>query len=277
MDSNSRLRREQAVRDSVREVYADIVTGRKARCCSGRRAAPAGYDPADLALLPDGANMGLSCGNPLAAADLREGQIVLDLGSGGGFDAFQAGVKVRAAGRVIGVDMTPEMLRVARNGTRQYRERTGLDNVEFRPGEIEHLPVADNSIDVVLSNCVINLSPDKARVWREIYRVLKPGGRVSIADLALLKPLPLSVASSAKALAGCVAGAVFVEETRGDLEKTGFRSVVLRPEPEYMCGMRHDPLYKKIAEGLPSGENLEDYVVGLRISAEKQAMTNVAL
>ena len=165
--------------------------------------------------------MGLSCGNPVAIAALREGQTVVDLGSGGGFDVFQAGEKVKASGRVIGVDMTPEMLAKARKNIGQYRQRTGLDNVEFRLGEIECLPVPDNSVDVVLSNCVINLSPDKPKVWREIYRVLKSGGKVSVSDLALLKPLPDNVRDMAAALVGCVAGAVLVEETKALLEKAG--------------------------------------------------------
>ena len=165
--------------------------------------------------------MGLSCGNPVAIAALREGQTVVDLGSGGGFDVFQAGEKVKASGRVIGVDMTPEMLAKARKNIGQYRQRTGLDNVEFRLGEIECLPVPDNSVDVVLSNCVINLSPDKPKVWREIYRVLKSGGKVSVSDLALLKPLPDTVRDMAAALVGCVASAVLVEETKALLEKAG--------------------------------------------------------
>ena len=204
----------QDIRETVRAGYAVIASGQRSCCCSSQRSGQAdpfklakavGYDEESLAVLPEGANMGLSCGNPVAIAALREGQVVLDLGSGGGFDVFQAGVKVKAAGRVIGVDMTPEMLAKARKNIAQYRERTGLDNVEFRLGEIEYLPVADSSVDVVLSNCVINLSPDKAQVWREIFRVLKPGGKVSVSDLALLQPLPDEVREMAAALVGCVA------------------------------------------------------------------------
>ena len=192
------------MKETVRAGYAAIATGQRSCCCSSQRgsqadparlAAAVGYDAESLAKLPDGANMGLSCGNPVAIAALREGQTVVDLGSGGGFDVFQAGEKVKASGRVIGVDMTPEMLAKARKNIVQYRQRTGLDNVEFRLGEIECLPVPDNSVDVVLSNCVINLSPDKPKVWREIYRVLKSGGKVSVSDLALLKPLPDNVAA----------------------------------------------------------------------------------
>lgn len=203
---------------------------------------------------------------------MKEGQTVLDLGSGGGFDVFQAGEKVKTSGRVIGVDMTPEMLGKARKNIGHYRQHTGLDNVEFRLGEIEHLPVADNSIDVVLSNCVMNLSPDKPQVWREISRVLKPGGTISISDLALLKPLPDNIREMASALVGCVAGAILVDETRAILEKTGFTCIALTPKPDYVRNMLdwNDPLYRQIAETLPKGEELTDYVVSLSIEAQKQ-------
>ena len=270
----------QDIRETVRAGYAVIASGQRSCCCSSQRSGQAdpfklakavGYDEESLAVLPEGANMGLSCGNPVAIAALREGQVVLDLGSGGGFDVFQAGVKVKAAGRVIGVDMTPEMLAKARKNIAQYRERTGLDNVEFRLGEIEYLPVADSSVDVVISNCVINLSPDKAQVWREIFRVLKPGGKVSVSDLALLQPLPDEVREMAAALVGCVAGAVLVEETRALLEKTGFRSIVLTPKPDYVRRMQewNDPLYEKIAKTLPEGREMADYVVSLSVEAKK--------
>ena len=196
---------------------------------------------------------------------------MLDLGSGGGFDVFQAGEKVKASGRVIGVDMTPEMLAKARKNIEQYRQRTGLDNVEFRLGEIEHLPVPDASVDVVLSNCVINLSPDKPQVWRDVFRALKAGGKVSVSDLALLKPLPDNVREMAAALVGCVAGAVLLDETRVMLEKAGFTSIVLTPKPDYVRNMQDwtDPLYRQIAEALPQGEEMADYVVSLDIEARK--------
>jgi len=270
----------EQVRETVRAGYAAIATGQRASCCGSQRSGHAdparlaqavGYDAESLAKLPDGANMGLSCGNPVAIAALREGQIVLDLGSGGGFDVFQAGEKVKASGRVIGVDMTPEMLAKARRNIESYRMRTGLDNVEFRLGEIEYLPVPDSGIDVVLSNCVINLSPDKPQVWSEIFRVLKPGGKVSVSDLALLKPLPDNIREMAAALVGCVAGAALVEETRAMLEKTGFKSIVLTPKPDYVRNMQdwNDPLYRQIAETLPRGEEMADYVVSLSIEARK--------
>lgn len=268
------------IRETVRTGYKAIAIGQSSPCCCSDRsnqADPArlaeaiGYDKASLANLPDGANMGLSCGNPVAIAALQEGQIVLDLGSGGGFDVFQAGEKVKAAGHVIGVDMTPEMLAKARNNIFQYQERTGLDNVEFRLGEIEHIPVGDNCVDVVLSNCVINLSPDKPQVWKEIHRVLKSGGKLSVSDLAILKPLPDKVRSMATALVGCVAGAVLVDETRAMLEKTGFTDIILTPKPGYIQQMQewNDPLYREIADALPNGEKLENYVVSLSIEARK--------
>ncbi len=271
----------EQIRTTVRSGYAAIASGRSGCGCGGRRvghddpeklAKAVGYDAESLAALPDGANMGLSCGNPVAIAALREGQIVLDLGSGGGFDVFLAGRKVKAVGRVIGVDMTPEMLDKARGNARQYRQDTGLDNVEFRLGELEHLPVADASVDVVLSNCVINLSPDKPQVWREIFRVLKPGGKVAVSDLALLQPLPDAVREMASALVGCVAGAVPVEKTRRMLKQAGFTAIALTPKPDYVRNMQewNDPLYADIAKALPPGGELADYLVSLSVEAKKQ-------
>lgn len=182
------------IRDTVRKGYTDIAQGKSSCCCgsssSDKLAKAIGYSNGELESLPDGANMGLSCGNPTAIADLKAGQVVLDLGSGGGFDVFVAARKIGPQGKAIGVDMTPEMLSKARSGISKLTEKTGLSNVEFRLGEIEHLPVADSSVDVVISNCVINLSPDKQQVWNEIARVLKPGGKACISDLALKKPLP---------------------------------------------------------------------------------------
>ena len=281
MSMQGKSKSNEEIRETVRTGYAAIATGQRACCCGSSRsghddplrlAIAVGYNEATLANVPEGANMGLSCGNPVAIAALREGQTVLDLGSGGGFDVFQAGGQVQASGRVIGVDMTPEMLAKARKNIEQYRQRTGLDNVEFRLGEIEHLPVADSSVDVVLSNCVINLSPDKLQVWREISRVLKPGGNISVSDLALLQPLPSNIRDMAAALVGCVAGAALVEETRAMLEKTGFMSIVLTPKPDYVRNMQdwNDPLYRQIADALPKGEELADYVVSLSIEARKQ-------
>ncbi|MEO0513096.1 MAG: arsenite methyltransferase [Planctomycetota bacterium] len=230
-----------------------------------------GYGESDLAGLPAGSNMGLSCGNPTALASLEPGEVVVDLGSGGGFDCFIAGPRVGAAGRVIGVDMTPEMLSKARSNVSAYRERTGLDNVEFRLGEIENLPVADGSADVVISNCVLNLSPEKRRVWREIARVLRVGGRAAVSDLALVRPLPAAVVADVEALVGCVAGAVLVDEVRSAAEAAGLERIEIVAKPEYVEAMTsfEDPLYRKIASSLGDGERVSDYVVSVDVSAVK--------
>ena len=230
-----------------------------------------GYSKAELASAPEGANLGLSCGNPTALASLKPGEIVLDLGAGGGFDCFVAGPKVGATGRVIGVDMTPEMLVRARANMAAYREHSGLDNVEFRLGEIEHLPVADASVDVVISNCVLNLSPDKAAVWKEIARVLKPGGRAAISDLALRKPIPEAVRRDVEALVGCVSGAPLVEDTRRFIAEAGLRDAVLTEKREYVETMTsaEDPLYVRILAALPPGSTPADYVTSLDVSARK--------
>jgi SAM-dependent methyltransferase len=215
--------------------------------------------------------MGLSCGNPNAIAQIQPGEVVLDLGSGGGFDCFIAGPRVGAAGRVIGVDMTPEMLSKARLNLESYWSQTQLDNIEFRLGEIEHLPVADASIDVVISNCVLNLSPDKPQAWREIARVLKPGGRVAISDLALLRPLPDSVRRDVQALIGCVAGAVLVEDTRSMMEAAGLTKIALTPKGQYIDSMSQfrDPLYESIAAKLPPETRVSDFITSLDIAARK--------
>jgi SAM-dependent methyltransferase len=230
-----------------------------------------GYTAEELAALPGGANIGLSCGNPSALAALRPGEVLLDLGSGAGFDAFVAAPKVGSTGRVVGVDMTAEMLARARKNVAAFRERTGLDNVEFRLGEIEHLPVADGSVDVIISNCVINLSPDKPQVWREMARVLKPGGRVGVSDLALLQPLPAPVVEMVEALVGCVAGAVLVSETERMAREAGLTEIRLNPKKGYVAAMMDwkDPLYQKIVEHLPAGSGPEDYITSLEVTAIK--------
>ena len=273
------------VRDQVRAGYATIARGAHGAgggCCgpsgtltAATLAQSVGYGEAELALSPDGANLGLSCGNPTALASLRPGEVVLDLGSGGGFDCFIAGPKVGASGRVIGVDMTPEMITRARKNLASYRERSGLDNVEFRLGEIEALPVADASVDVVISNCVLNLSPDKPRVWKEIARVLKPGGRVAVSDLALQRPLPPDVKADVEALVGCVAGAVLIDETRAMAEAAQLTDIVLTPKPEYVDAMTswEDPLYRRIVEQLPAGARTSDYVTSLDVSARKESLS----
>jgi SAM-dependent methyltransferase len=278
----------EQVREAVREGYGKVAVERSGSgtsasqsCCGAGvgRATPAsspaeyaarlGYAPEDLAALPEGANMGLSCGNPAAIAALRPGQVVLDLGSGGGFDCFLAGPRVGPKGRVIGVDMTPEMVSVARRNLAGYRQRSGLDNVEFRLGEIEHLPVADRSVDVVLSNCVINLSPDKPQVWRDVARVLRPGGRVAVSDVALLRPLPPAITGMVQALIGCVAGAVLLDEYRAMVQAAEFADVTLEQKPEFVEAVMGggDPVYAEILAALPPGTRVADYVTSVTVTA----------
>jgi arsenite methyltransferase len=274
----------QDVRDKVREGYSAIAKTEKTSCCGPSSCCSAdstvsadqlaqviGYSPEELASLPEGANMGLSCGNPIALASLKPGDVVVDLGSGGGFDIFIAGRKVGPTGRAIGVDMTPEMLSKARRSIAVYQQQTGWDNVEFRLGEIEHLPLADNSVDVIISNCVINLSPQKPQVWKEIARVLRPGGRVSVSDMALVKPLPPAIMEMVEALIGCVAGAVLVEETRKMAEDAGLVNIVIENQSDYIEKMTDvkDPIYKKILAHLPSGSKAGDYITSMLISAQK--------
>ena len=284
---------QDSLRGQVREGYSRIAaTGSWSAlqsnsgesCCAGggccgpatftpeQLATAIGYTQAELASAPDGANMGLSCGNPTALASLRAGETVLDLGAGGGFDCFVAGAKVGATGRVIGVDMTPAMLSKARANIAGYRAQTGFANVEFRLGEIENLPVADASVDVVISNCVLNLSPDKPRVWREIARVLRKGGRVAVSDLALLKPLPESVRADLEALVGCVAGAVLVEENRAQAIAAGLADIRLTSKPQYIEAMTswEDPLYQKIVAALPAGSRPSGYITSLDVEAVKR-------
>jgi SAM-dependent methyltransferase len=276
---------QQTIHELVRKGYAALATSESACCqprtsCCGdskKETTPAelarqiGYSIEELAALPEGANLGLSCGNPAALAALQLGEVVLDLGSGGGFDVFIAGRKVGATGRAIGVDMTPEMLAKARRNAASYRQQTGLDNAEFRLGEIEHLPVADNSVDAIISNCVINLSPDKPQVWREMARVLKPGGRVAVSDIAVLKPLPPQVVKSVEGLVGCLAGAVLVSETERMAHEAGLTDIILKPKPGYVEAMTdwNGPLYKEIVANLPPGTKPSAYVTSLEVQARK--------
>ncbi|MBI1320049.1 MAG: arsenite methyltransferase [Candidatus Hydrogenedens sp.] len=273
------------IRETVRQGYAAIATagssccGPATSCCGGNAADDAkalasavGYADEDLQDLPDGANMGLSCGNPTALAALKPGEVVLDLGSGGGFDVFIAGRKVGADGRVIGVDMTPEMLAKARRNTAAYQASTGFDNVEFRLGEIEHLPVETGTVDVIISNCVLNLSPDKPQVWREIARVLKPGGRVAVSDIALVQPLPDAVLRMVEALVGCVSGAVLIDDTRRMAEEAGLAGIALERNDasvDAMLGSVLDPMYNQIMQHLPANAKPSDFITSLAVGAVK--------
>jgi arsenite methyltransferase len=216
-----------------------------------------GYSQEDIKDVPQGANMGLGCGNPVALASLQPGETVVDLGSGGGFDCFLAAKQVGATGRVIGVDMTADMVSKARNNA----EKMETDNVEFRLGEIENLPVADASADIIMSNCVINLSPDKQSVYKDAFRVLKPGGRLSISDILATTTLPEDIKNNLKAVSACVGGAALIDDTRELLEKVGFQDVRITSKNESR---------DLISEWAP-GSNAGDYVVSAYIEAVKPA------
>ena len=204
-----------------------------------------GYSKEEMSQVPEGSNLGLGCGNPVALASLKEGQTVLDLGSGAGFDCFLAAKAVGEKGRVIGVDMTPEMVDKARENAK----KGGYQNVEFRLGDIEYLPVIDNSVDVILSNCVVNLSPNKPKVFSEAFRVLKPGGKLTLSDVVLLRPLPPVLANSAAAYLGCVAGASLKSDYIGMLNAAGFADVqVVGESPFYLGEAAVDPIVQTIIE-----------------------------
>jgi SAM-dependent methyltransferase len=216
-----------------------------------------GYSKEDLVSVPEGANMGLGCGNPVALASLKPGETVVDLGSGGGFDCFLAAKQVGDSGRVIGVDMTPDMVSKARKNA----EKMEMNNVEFRLGEIEILPIADDTADIIMSNCVINLSPDKLSVYREAYRVLKPGGRLSISDVLATATLPDDIQKDLALVAACVGGAATIDDTVQLLEQVGFHDIKITPNDESRELIRQwDP---------SKSENAVDYVVSAYIEATK--------
>ncbi len=220
------------IRKAVRKTYA-AVARQGSSCCGPAESCECGtsdlqtsgqamgYSAKELKSVPNGANMGLGCGNPVAIASLKTGNTVVDLGSGGGFDCFLAAQKVGKKGRIIGVDMTPEMIEKARENARKVK----YANVEFRLGEIEHLPVADKSADVVISNCVVNLAPDKRAVLEEVYRVLKTGGRIAISDLALIKKLPPKLRNSIDAYTSCIGGAILLDEYKRAVKAVGFKDI----------------------------------------------------
>lgn len=221
------------IRATVREAYGAVASQQQqSGCCNGSGGTSCcgptgtastrlGYTETDVASVPDGADLGLGCGNPQAIAGLQPGERVLDLGSGGGFDAFLAARQVGPTGRVIGVDMTPEMIALARANA----AKVGLDYVDFRLGDIEHLPVDDASVDVIMSNCVINLAPDKPAVFREAFRVLAPGGRLAISDMVAVGDLPAAIANDPAAYTGCIAGAAPVAELERMIADAGFQQV----------------------------------------------------
>lgn len=273
--------KEEETRKVVREGYAQIAKQRGS-CCAPANPCCCGTDPAvgisksigytdeELRSVPEGANLGLGCGNPVALASLAEGDIVLDLGSGAGFDCFLAANRVGAKGRVIGVDMTPEMLENARENAR----KGGCANVEFRLGEIENLPVADGSVDVIISNCVINLSPDKRRVFEEAFRVLKPGGRLMVSDIVLLKELPDVIRSSIAAYIGCLAGAEMKDEYLGDIQSAGFQQIDVVDETHFSVElMANDPTAAAIVKDRSVTEeqvrDVGDSVLSIKVRAVK--------
>jgi SAM-dependent methyltransferase len=280
-----KTRNKEEIREAVRDRYGKIARlGRKASelisalsCCgeqgiSDTKRSPAsccetpeftpeqmskamGYSKDDLESTPQGANLGLGCGNPVALASLKPGETVVDLGSGGGFDCFLAANEVGKDGKVIGVDMTPDMISKARKSAQD----ADIDNVEFRLGEIEHLPVADNSADIIMSNCVINLSPDKQSVFKDAFRALKPGGRLAISDILATQELPADIKNDLALHSACIGGAATVESTVAMLEQTGFRDIIIDAKEESR---------KIINEWMP-GSNPGDYIVSAYIEAKK--------
>jgi len=270
------------IKAAVRERYAGFVTkntsccGPKSTCgCSGTQETSSlkiGYAPDEVGAVPTGADLGLGCGNPVGLASLKAGETVLDLGSGAGFDAFLASKRVGPTGHVIGVDMTPEM--IARS--QSLAERHGYTNVEFRQGDIEQLPVEDGTVDAIISNCVINLTTDKAKAFREAFRVMKPGGRLMVSDLVLLKPLPEAILRDMDAYAACISGALLKDDYLAAIHQAGFQSVEVVGESHYDLG---EPELAEVAESLAEGSKLSStdlwaaskVVVSVQIQATKPA------
>jgi arsenite methyltransferase len=272
---------EKEIKRIVRDGYARIAKrggsccGPASSCCGSPDSAPdisrrIGYSEEDLKAVPQGANLGLGCGNPVALASLREGDTVLDLGSGAGFDCFLAAAQVGKRGKVIGVGMTAEMLDRARENARKGNYR----NVEFRPGEIDNLPVGDNQVDVIISKSVINLSPNKKRVFREAFRVLRPGGRLMVSDIVLLKELPIEIRNSVSAYVGCVARAVRKKEYLAAIHGAGFEETKILEETAFPSELlANDPTVKEMVESVrlsrEQAEDLATSVVSIKVSAVK--------
>jgi SAM-dependent methyltransferase len=257
------------VKEMVRARYGGIAAGASSDCCApsccdaattpvaDSKSLRMGYSAEELAAVPEGANLGLGCGNPQAIAAMQPGETVVDLGSGAGFDCLLAAKQVGAEGRVIGVDMTHEMLKKARENA----AKVGAANVEFRLGELEHLPIADNTADVILSNCVINLVPDKAQVFREAFRTLKPGGRLAISDVVNQAPLPDKLKNDPALLCGCIAGAATVRETETWLAEAGFVDIRVTPKAES----------RELIGTWAPGSGIEDFVVSAIVEGRKPA------
>jgi ubiquinone/menaquinone biosynthesis C-methylase UbiE len=279
--------KKEEIQKIVRERYGRIAAQSGSNCCCGPNSESSsccgtsinlasaigkkiGYSNEEINMVPEGANLGLGCGNPVALASLKEGEIVLDLGSGAGFDCFLASSKVGSEGRVIGIDMTAEMLDKARENARIG----GYQNVEFRLGEIENLPVADSSVDVIISNCVINLSSDKQRVFDEAFRVLKPGGRLMVSDIVILKDLPENILNSIDAYTGCIAGAMKKDDYLESIEKSGFEAVEVLEESSFSLDcVVNDPVAQKTMEDFnmtkKQVEDLSASVASVRVQGIK--------
>ncbi|MDD5680094.1 MAG: arsenite methyltransferase [Candidatus Omnitrophica bacterium] len=270
----------QEIKKIVKQGYAKVATQNisccsTSSCCGGINQAKdisraVGYGEKEMSTVPDGANLGLGCGNPVAIASLKEGDVVLDLGSGAGFDAFLASPRVGKTGKVIGVDMTPEMVKKARANAK----KGDYTNVEFRLGEIEKLPVEDNSVDVIISNCVINLSPEKQRVFEEAFRVLKPGGRIMVSDLVLVKDLPDIVKESIEAYVGCLAGASKKNDYLNYIRLAGFQDIKVLGQTEYPIAAMANDITAQIVKNNPviKDKDLKDIecsVVSVKVSAVK--------
>lgn len=280
MNRSTESKRSDERRDAVRAGYAEVV--RQGKSCCGpsccepgsvdQRAKDLGYQDEDLQGVPDEANLGLGCGNPTALAALKPGEVVVDLGSGAGIDSFIAAKKVGETGRVIGVDMTPEMLARARENA----VKAGLTkNVEFREGIIEALPVVSDSVDVIISNCVINLSPEKPAAFREAFRVLKPGGRMSVSDVVLSEPLPSDVTKDVAAIVACIGGADTEQEYVGAIEAAGFVDlrITRKPAGPLLLGLMEDPIVKNAVEslGVERARKIAETVFSYSIEANKPA------
>jgi arsenite methyltransferase len=283
--------KKEEVTKTVRKRYGDIAkqsgsccgtggsdAGKPSACCGTANVATVqdigktiGYSETDLNSVPEGANLGLGCGNPIALASLKEGEVVLDLGSGAGFDCFLAASRVGPQGKVIGVDMTPEMLDKARENIRKGH----YENIEFRLGEIENLPVANNTVDVIISNCVINLSQDKPKVFKEAFRVLKPGGRLMVSDIVLLGELPQSIRNSVEAYVGCIAGASMKGDYLEAIGEAGFVEVKVLDETVFPTGdLANDPTVKAVIEEAhitsTQLEKVASSIVSVKVSALKK-------
>ncbi len=272
---------EKKIKKKVREGYAKIAKQQTTCCgsvevCCGTEKTPEkisksiGYSEEQIQSVPDGANLGLGCGNPTALASLQPGEVVLDLGSGAGFDCFLAANKVGPTGKVIGVDMTPEMLKKARENAK----KNSYTNVEFRRGEIENLPIAESSVDVVISNCVINLSPDKKKVFEEAFRVLKPGGRLAVSDIVLLKELPEKIKNSVEAYVGCISGAIHKNYYLQLIKNAGFTDIAVTDETSYQLDVVINDAKAQavITEaGITEEEfkKLAEYFISIKIQAKK--------